>query len=518
VEKHQWTAWSKVLIQDDCWGALFVGVADMNGDGDLDVLGAVGGAWAIAWWENTLGDGSAWALDIMNEDFPNAHWVDAADMDGDGDQDILGAASLGDQIAWWENLDGSGNSWTEHLVSVGYDGAIGAVAADVDGDGDQDLLGAALGANDITWWDNRGGQFALVTSKTAPVSLIAGHITDVLKITMAHRGRTGDTDAELATLELLFEESPGDPLTSNEANAVIDKLHVYLDNGSETFESTLDTLVTTLDTLSLTNGKQTVTFTDGDPKVQVTCCTPRTYFVAPELALDAYFQSPNQFQLTHVTEGSSTAEDQANDLPLSMEYVPSLSSPVAARPEITATVDPGVTTTLAYTDSQGASTTITVPPGAVSQTITLILSPAPEPSQPALPTLRYANHAFDLDAWKGRQLLPGFVFTEPISIGINYTDVDVLWVYEDTLRLYYWDGGTWVDAASTCSPSSSYSRDLVQNTLNVETCHLTEYNIQGGPIPSSLVYLPLIFRQATQAKMLLASPRPVLNMFLRTQP
>ena len=35
-----------------------------------------------------------------------------------------------------------------------FDGAISSTAADVDGDGDLDVLGAANAADDITWWEN----------------------------------------------------------------------------------------------------------------------------------------------------------------------------------------------------------------------------------------------------------------------------------------------------------------------------------------------------------------------------
>ena len=67
--------------------------------------------------------------------------------------------------------------------------------------------------------------------------------SDLLEIVMTHRGRTGDSDEELATLELLFEEAPGDPLSSAEANALIDTLAVYRDTGSGLFETGSDTLV-----------------------------------------------------------------------------------------------------------------------------------------------------------------------------------------------------------------------------------------------------------------------------------
>ncbi|GBE29987.1 hypothetical protein BMS3Bbin04_01012 [bacterium BMS3Bbin04] len=44
--------------------------------------------------------------------------------------------------------------WTEHTVDDVYEYAISVFAADVDGDGDTDVPGAAVSADDITWWEN----------------------------------------------------------------------------------------------------------------------------------------------------------------------------------------------------------------------------------------------------------------------------------------------------------------------------------------------------------------------------
>ena len=90
------------------------------------------------------------------------------------------------------------------------------------------------------------GYSALPTTDTAPASLLEGQTDDLLDILATHNGRAGDTDLELVTLELFFEETAGDPLSSAEANALIANLHIYLDDGSNTFESGSDTLVTTV--------------------------------------------------------------------------------------------------------------------------------------------------------------------------------------------------------------------------------------------------------------------------------
>ncbi len=59
-----------------------------------------------------------------------AESVFAADVDGDGDLDVLSASVDDDKIAWYEN-DGSQN-FTPHTISTAADGAVSVFAADVD--------------------------------------------------------------------------------------------------------------------------------------------------------------------------------------------------------------------------------------------------------------------------------------------------------------------------------------------------------------------------------------------------
>ncbi len=335
------TTWSEHVVDALFDGAQSVYAADVDGDGDTDVLGAAKNDSDITWWQNTgtcSGTGGActnWNEYTVDADFGGAHGVYAADLDRDGDTDIQGAANFGvsEDINWWENTTGAGTSWTVHVIDDQFSGARAVYAADVNGDGNTDVLGATSVADDVVWWENRGGQFALTTTDTAPTDpdlLADGETDDVLKIVATHRGRTDDKDLELVTFELQFDVSDGQipirVMTSAEANAVIDTLFIYLDNGSGTFEVGSDTLVTSVATLSLTSGVQTVTFSDFDTDVRVEYGTPETYFVVVKLTSDAGQQDPRAFIVTHVTESSSTAQHRENDTALSLEYVANAAS------------------------------------------------------------------------------------------------------------------------------------------------------------------------------------------------
>ena len=152
--------WSEHLIEGAFDGAGSVFAADIDGDGYNDVLGAAANADEITWWENVDGSGSGdtWSEHLIEGDFDGAWSVFVADIDADGDNDVLGAAYPGDEIAWWENVDGAGDIWSKHLIDGDFDGAISVFAADIDADGDEDVLGSAFcGAGEITWWENVDG-------------------------------------------------------------------------------------------------------------------------------------------------------------------------------------------------------------------------------------------------------------------------------------------------------------------------------------------------------------------------
>ncbi len=160
------SVWVEHLIDGSFSLAYSVYSADVDGDGDQDVLGASIGASEIAWWENTVGNGTSWAKHTVDGSFSGAACVQTADVDGDGDQDVLGAASGGSEIAWWENTAGNGTAWTRRTVDASFSAANWVSASDVDGDGDQDILGAAWSGDEIAWWENTAGSGVSWTKHT----------------------------------------------------------------------------------------------------------------------------------------------------------------------------------------------------------------------------------------------------------------------------------------------------------------------------------------------------------------
>jgi hypothetical protein len=145
--------WVEHFITTGCGTAYSVHSDDVDGDGDTDVLVAIHDRNDITWWENTNGIGTIWIQHWIDGDFRRAISVSSVDMDSDGDVDVLGASQFGDEITWWENSLGTGLVWIEHPVDAGFEGAHSVHFDDVDGDGVPDIIGAADQADDITWWN-----------------------------------------------------------------------------------------------------------------------------------------------------------------------------------------------------------------------------------------------------------------------------------------------------------------------------------------------------------------------------
>jgi len=171
----QGALWRERSIDDDFDGALSVYAADVDNDGDQDVIGAASGRAEIAWWENVTGDATTWRKRTIESGYEGARSTSAVDVDGDGDLDVLGAAYDLNEFAWWENLAGDGSAWVKHLIDDFYL-AQTVSAADVDGDGDQDILGAPAGVlgDGLTWWENIAGNGRSWTRRTLDAEFNGG--------------------------------------------------------------------------------------------------------------------------------------------------------------------------------------------------------------------------------------------------------------------------------------------------------------------------------------------------------
>jgi hypothetical protein len=126
-------------------------LVDLSGDGRLDaVVGASreGSLGEIVWYEQPIDPTALWTEHVIRTDVIGGGMsLDVADMDADGDIDIVVgehdldvASQAGLRTLLLENVDGSGSVWAEHVVQVGDEHHDGTQIVDIDRDGDQDIV------------------------------------------------------------------------------------------------------------------------------------------------------------------------------------------------------------------------------------------------------------------------------------------------------------------------------------------------------------------------------------------
>jgi hypothetical protein len=208
-----------VTVHADYVEALFAG--DLDGDGQIDLVSASSGDRKIAWYRN-LGGGTFGPQQIISTLRSGPRDVIAADFDGDGDLDVASAAStpgIGfgtiytpptSYVDVFENMGGGVFQWASTDTHVRQ--AMSVHAADLDGDGDLDLLAAGLGepmsssgipasqnaqgrARALAWCENTGSTQLLQGRTVASSS--SGHY----HVTTADLDADGDLDVVTANVQ-----------------------------------------------------------------------------------------------------------------------------------------------------------------------------------------------------------------------------------------------------------------------------------------------------------------------------
>ena len=145
-----------------------VHAADVDGDGDTDILSASEGDAKIAWHENDGTDDPSFTIHTITTNADRPRDIHAADIDGDGDTDVLSSYnevvsdfygySFQSKVVLYKNDGTTDPSFTKQVIasSFGSSRDISVFAADVDGDDDTDILSASEGDAKIAWHENDG--------------------------------------------------------------------------------------------------------------------------------------------------------------------------------------------------------------------------------------------------------------------------------------------------------------------------------------------------------------------------
>jgi hypothetical protein len=162
--------WQRHDVDRDIGETRTIEAADFSGDGRPDLLGTSRTGNLIAWYENTGPAATpTWKKHVIDDQTQAPTHGHASDIDGDGDLDVLMAFGLasgaaGDAgsshlVAWYENVGrpGTAAKWQKHLIATEFSNGFEAVAGDLDGDGDQDVVATGWTADgQIVWFENSG--------------------------------------------------------------------------------------------------------------------------------------------------------------------------------------------------------------------------------------------------------------------------------------------------------------------------------------------------------------------------
>ena len=148
--------WSKFEIEDFFIHPHMVHIVDLNSDGYLDVVCAGYSGFPsnsdVACWLNDGSHQDTWSQVSIDKQFNGALSITSADIDLDGDIDIVGTAELNtNKVAIWLN-DNNASEWERIIVDELLNGAWGVSCGDIDLDGDVDI--SCGGDNNLVWYEN----------------------------------------------------------------------------------------------------------------------------------------------------------------------------------------------------------------------------------------------------------------------------------------------------------------------------------------------------------------------------
>jgi hypothetical protein len=142
------TGWPDLVATD---------IADVNADGRNDMLVAASeGTGQLVWYQAPVDPRTGTWIRRVVGPADYVHDFGVADVDLDGDRDIVFAEmhqSAQRRVGWFRN-DGSGTTWAVQVVAT--TGSHNIRVADMDRDGDVDIMGANWGGSPspIEWWQN----------------------------------------------------------------------------------------------------------------------------------------------------------------------------------------------------------------------------------------------------------------------------------------------------------------------------------------------------------------------------
>ena len=250
-----------IIVSDDGYMNA-MRLADLDGDGDLDLITSND---HVYWYEFQNGSFGPQQL-IMGGCYCNDLYD--ADFDGDGDKDLTLISS--NKVYVLKNTDGLGSFSSAAIISNEIDNGVTCYSADIDGDNDMDILSISRSDSKIAWYENLDGfgnfggqQVISLTADSAGGSKI----------------ETADINLD-GKLDIVSSQWHGISIFTNLgllSNEILGSLNfdIELNNCTENYRPIPDLMINSgndtldLSTLSLSNGFYQFFLGEGDFETQV---------------------------------------------------------------------------------------------------------------------------------------------------------------------------------------------------------------------------------------------------------
>ncbi len=301
-------SWALRVLTRAMDGARHIYAADLDGDGDMDIIAGAERSNTIAWYENKRGNPTNFVEHILSNTATGIHAIVAGDADHDGDMDVFAALESGERVMWYENNGTRTPSFQEHTIATNFRIAHSISVSDLDNDGDLDVIATSRAGGQVAWFENVGGQYN-VSQSSGQAS--GGKSQVLLNLVFANRARQGDANMRINALTLRFATKTGRPLTPAEASGLFSGLAVHQDsNFNGVYDQGVDTQLTSIDSLNLdAAGQLLIDLPPEQPAVRVGPGGSVRLFVTGTTLSNRCFSS-DTVQISHIANAMTVVNQQ----------------------------------------------------------------------------------------------------------------------------------------------------------------------------------------------------------------
>ena len=127
---------------------------DIDNDKDIDVVSTSQSLNTITWHENKVGNGSEWETHTILNTSSFANNIYVTDLDNDSLYDLVSTNPASSTIHYHKNVAGDAKTWESSSIQKDWGGPTDLLVKDLDLDGDDDLIASSNQLKKVIWIEN----------------------------------------------------------------------------------------------------------------------------------------------------------------------------------------------------------------------------------------------------------------------------------------------------------------------------------------------------------------------------